>query len=101
MTGTYLHVMQPVLTFLDPFLPELEDRAVDVGEFESSAMACCLSGLVPFHTCCSDPAFLSLALWNAGSVSFARLIPARGRHQNEVSRRFRRDELGLLRVRGS
>jgi hypothetical protein len=36
MFGTYLHVIQPVLTFFDPFLPECGGRDVDGGESESS-----------------------------------------------------------------
>lgn len=40
--STYLHVMQPVLTFLDPFLPEAcRVRAADAGESESGPIFGC------------------------------------------------------------
>lgn len=71
--GTHLHVIQPVLTFLDPFLPECGGRDVDAAESESSPILVSslphassdLAFLVSFASCLPCPRLLLASTWRA------------------------------------
>ena len=79
--GTYLHVIQPVLTFLDPFLPEdgCGSRDVDAGESESSPIITTASGDLlgfgsPCLVRCLDVSFHFGCLGPGGSGPSAREV---------------------------